>query len=130
MTDPGPERRREDFHEVVASLRAHKTEATPLELDEIKLRAMRQASHGPSKTQGGIFVRSKLVTMLLVLGLVIGGGGAGVIAGGSGGGGGGKNGAKGEYKPGKGCGDKNHTHTGPPGNPTNTDCPPQSGGKK
>jgi hypothetical protein len=26
-------------------------------------------------------------------------------------------------RPGKGCGDKNHEHTGPPGNPSNTDCP-------
>jgi hypothetical protein len=29
-------------------------------------------------------------------------------------------------RPGKGCGDANHVHTGPPGNPTNTQCPPQS----
>jgi len=31
-------------------------------------------------------------------------------------------------RPGKGCGDRNHTHTGPPGNPSNTDCPPDAGG--
>ena len=30
-------------------------------------------------------------------------------------------------RPGKGCGDRNHTHTGPPGNPSNTSCPHQSG---
>jgi len=29
-------------------------------------------------------------------------------------------------RPGKGCGDKNHEHTGPPGNPSNTSCPPHS----
>ena len=29
-------------------------------------------------------------------------------------------------RPGKGCGDRNHDHTGPPGNPSNTSCPPQS----
>ncbi|MCW3057243.1 MAG: hypothetical protein JWO21_1212 [Solirubrobacterales bacterium] len=29
-------------------------------------------------------------------------------------------------RPGKGCGDRNHVHTGPPGNPSNTQCPPQS----
>ncbi len=29
-------------------------------------------------------------------------------------------------RPGKGCGDRNHVHTGPPGNPSNTACPPQS----
>jgi type IV secretory pathway TrbL component len=28
-------------------------------------------------------------------------------------------------RPGKGCGDKNHSHTGPPGNPSNTGCPQQ-----
>jgi hypothetical protein len=28
-------------------------------------------------------------------------------------------------RPGKGCGDRNHTHTGPPGNPSNTSCPHQ-----
>jgi len=32
-------------------------------------------------------------------------------------------------RPGKGCGDRNHVHTGPPGNPTNTQCPPQAGPK-
>ena len=26
-------------------------------------------------------------------------------------------------RPGKGCGDKNHVHTGPPGNPNNRACP-------
>jgi hypothetical protein len=26
-------------------------------------------------------------------------------------------------RPGKGCGDPNHIHTGPPGNPGNTGCP-------
>jgi hypothetical protein len=39
--------------------------------------------------------------------------------------GGGRSAAGHEYgtRPGKGCGDKNHTHTGPPGNPGNTSCP-------
>ena len=34
--------------------------------------------------------------------------------------------AQAQYKPGMGCGDKNHVHTGPPGNPSKnpaTDCP-------
>jgi hypothetical protein len=34
-----------------------------------------------------------------------------------------------QYRPGMGCGDKNHTHTGPPGNPDKnpaTDCKPGS----
>ena len=39
-----------------------------------------------------------------------------------------KSSAQSQYgtRPGKGCGDKNHVHTGPPGNPSNTSCPPQS----
>ena len=119
----------DDLREVAERLRSHRAEAAPLELDRIKLRAMSQASRGRNSRQGRtILMRSKLVTMLLVLGLVAGGGGAGVIAGGNGNGKG-KGADKGEYKPGKGCGDKNHTHTGPPGNPSNTDCPPQAGGK-
>jgi hypothetical protein len=38
---------------------------------------------------------------------------------------GGRSAAAQEYgtRPGKGCGDKNHDHTGPPGNPGNTGCP-------
>ena len=40
----------------------------------------------------------------------------------------GDNAAQNQYgtRPGKGCGDRNHIHTGPPGNPSNTSCPPQS----
>ena len=64
---------------------------------------------------------SKLVTMLLVVGLAVRGGAAGVIA--SHDNGNGKSADNSQYKPGKGCGDENHEHTGPPGNPDNTDCP-------
>ena len=53
-------------------------------------------------------MRSKLVTMMLVLGLAISGTTAGVIA--SHDNGNGKSADKGQYKPGKGCGDKNHQH--------------------
>lgn len=40
----------------------------------------------------------------------------------------GENASQNQYgtRPGKGCGDRNHVHTGPPGNPSNTACPPQS----
>src|SRR5258706_15888951 len=40
----------------------------------------------------------------------------------------GENAAQNQYgtRPGKGCGDRNHVHTGPPGNPSNTSCPPES----
>src|SRR3954454_22177491 len=117
----------DDLSGVEERLAASRPEVSRLDLDRIKLRAMSQASRASSRRQGkGLLVRSKLVTMLLVLGLVATGGTAGVIAGGNGGNGG--NAGKGEYKPGKGCGDKNHTHTGPPGNPGNTNCPNKSNG--
>ena len=53
-------------------------------------------------------MRSKFVTMMLVLGLAVSGGTAGVIA--SHDNGKGKSADSGQYKPGKGCGDKNHVH--------------------
>ena len=61
------------------------------------------------RAREGLVLRSKLVTLLLVLGLAISGGAAGVIANG-GGSKGGKAPNAGYPKPGKGCGDKNHNH--------------------
>jgi hypothetical protein len=54
-----------------------------------------------------------MITLLAVLGLM-GAGTGGVIAG-NGNGTGNGNASKSEYKPGNGCGDKNHVHYGPPG---------------
>ena len=71
---------------------------------------------------------SKLTTLLLVLGLVISAGTAGVLA--SSDGGSQKSADTAQYTPGKGCGDPNKPHSGPPGNPDNTDCPPQAGGPR
>ena len=73
-------------------------------------------------------MRSKLTTLLLVLGLTISAGTAGVLA--SSDGGSEKSADVAQYAPGKGCGDPNKPHTGPPGNPDNTECPPQSGGPR
>jgi len=124
------------LHEVAEGLRAQRAKATALELDRIKLRVMAQASRAPaSRQRKGSFMRSKILTVLLALGLAISGGTAGVIAAGGGGSNssrgddGGGSAAKAEYRPGKGCGDKNHEHTGPPGNVSNTDCPPKGKGK-
>ena len=72
-------------------------------------------------------MKTKLVTGLLALGLVAGGAG-GVVA--AGGGSDGGNASNAQYKPGKGCGDRNHDHTGPPGNPSNDDCPSRAGRKR
>jgi hypothetical protein len=114
MTDLNREHGPDDLNEVVERLRAERTEATPLELDRIKLRAMSQASGGRgSRQRRTLIMRSKMVTMLLVLGLIAGGGGAGVIAGN--GNGNGPKADKGQYKPadhpgcnGHGPGDSNH----------------------
>jgi len=97
--------------------------ATPLELDELKLRAKAQASRGGSTRLRGARLRSRVVTLALTA-LIVGGTTAGGIAASSGGGG--ANAADSQYRPGMGCGDKNHVHTGPPGNPSKnpaTDCP-------
>ena len=70
-------------------------------------------------------MRSKLMTLLLLLGLAISAGTAGVLA--SSDDGGSKRADVAQYQPGLGCGDPNQPHTGAPGNP-DVDCPPQAGG--
>ena len=128
MTHPNDEHLPDGLREVAQELRNQRVEASALELDQIKRTAMTQASRASGSRQGkGSLMRSKLLTLALVLGLASSGGVAGVIAAGNGGGDGGKSSAaKSEYKPGKGCGDKDGQRTGPPGNPDNNDCPPQT----
>lgn len=60
-------------------------------------------------------MKSRIAAVATVLGLIGGTGGALAVA--NSGSHSGPNGgaASGQYRPGKGCGDKNHTHTGPPG---------------
>ena len=118
------ERLPEELEGVAEMLRSNRAQADPLELDQIKRRAMARTSN-PNRRFG--FVKARLATFLTILGLVCGAGGAIAIAGngngnqGKGKGNGGA--ANGQYKPGWGCGDKNHTHTGPPGNPNaNSPC--------
>ena len=67
-------------------------------------------------------MRSKILTLGLVLGLGVSGGAVGVFASGNDGDGA-DSAAKSQYSPGKGCGAKDKA--GPPGNPENTDCPPR-----
>jgi hypothetical protein len=111
MTGFDPDRLPDDLREVDQRLQAQRTEVSPLELDDLKLRTMAKAFRAPTSRYGRQYLmRSKLVTMMLVLGLAVSGGTAGVIAGGGGGKGKTKNAAQSEYKPGKGCGDKNHVH--------------------
>src|SRR2546423_2727500 len=99
----------DNLRDVARRLREERREATPLELDRIKTTAMARArarSFQPRRTS----VRSRLIMALATLALV-GGGTGGVIAGSSGKDKGKDDNAAGkQYKPGKGCGDKNHNH--------------------
>jgi len=75
--------------EVAEHLHLNRYEVSPLELDQLKRHTMAQAARVTRSRRGkGQFVRSKLITLMLVLGLAITGGSAGVLAGGGGGGGG------------------------------------------
>src|SRR4051812_31214222 len=125
MTDSNQDRLPEHLLEVSARLREERVPWPPRERDELKRRARAQAARGSRSTYGpkGLPLRSRVVTLALTA-LVIGGTTAGGIA--AAGGGGNGNSASSQYKPGMGCGDKNHIHTGPPGNPNKnpaTDCP-------
>jgi hypothetical protein len=104
--DPPPELRG-----IVSRLRAERAQADPLHLDQIKQRAMRRAQRPLVRTG---FMRSRLATICTLFALVGGTGGALAVAGTSSGGAA-HSASSAEYKPGKGCGDKNHKHTGSKG---------------
>jgi hypothetical protein len=126
MSESNPDRLPEHLLEVAEKLLEGRVSATPLELDELKLRAKAQAARGRSYRLRGAPLRSRVVTLALTA-LIVGGTTAGGIA--ASGGSDGGSAAVQQYRPGMGCGDKNHTHTGPPGNPDKnpaTDCKPGS----
>ena len=104
----------EDVREVAEWLREERPRASALDLDRIKLEARSRASHGQTGRglgQGKVrIMRAKIVTMMLVAGLMVSGGTAAVIAGHDQGKGKRQDSGKSQYKPGKGCGDKNHVH--------------------
>jgi hypothetical protein len=112
-----------DLELVAAKLRAHRVQADAFELDELKRRAMARSA---SRQGRATLMKSRIATVLTIVGLAGGTGGALAVAAAGGHPGGSGGAADAQYKPGKGCGDKNHTHTGPPGNPDNTSCPPPS----
>ncbi|GAC1326726.1 MAG: hypothetical protein NVSMB25_26190 [Thermoleophilaceae bacterium] len=89
-----------ELRQMEDELRANRAQPSPAQLDEIKLRAMRQASRGPGPAAGrlrGASMRSRLLT-LLVAGLLVGGTTAAGIAEGGGNGEGHEGGAaRGEY---------------------------------
>jgi len=109
MTNHDRDRLPDDLREMDARLQAHRTEFSALELDQLKLRTASQVFKASKSRYGREYLmRSKLVTMMLVLGLAVSGGAAGVIA--SHDNGNGKSADNSQYKSGKGCGDENHEH--------------------
>ena len=119
----------EDLEDVAQRLREHRPEASALELDHIKTRAMARAA---SSRPRGTVMKTRLLAALASLALMAGATG-GVIAA-TGGTPGSNNAAKGQYgQPGKGCGNPGE-HTGPPGQVKKGNdvkpCPPQAGPKK
>jgi len=105
----------DDLRDVAVRLHSERAEATGLDLDRMKTRAMANAAASRPK---GLALKSRGIAVVLTLGLMAAGTG-GVIAGGGHGGHNG-NASKSQYKP--GCGPKKSngvnpsgTHTGPPG---------------
>ena len=104
-----------DLEEVVQRLRGERADATALDLDRIKTRAMASAATSRPK---GLKLKSRSIATLLTLALMAGGTG-GVIAA-TNNGGPTPSAQNSQYKP--GCGPKktdgvnpSGTHTGPPG---------------
>ena len=98
-----------EFEEVLRRLREESPEPTAVELDQIKLEARTRAM----QEKGGLPLRRTrrtLVTALLALGIATSGGAVVYANHDKGQGKSRDNAAKGQYKPGKGCGDKNHVH--------------------
>ena len=92
-----------EFEDIAQRLRDERREATPLELDEMKMRVYARASR---PARGGL--RRRLLVPVVALSLMAAAAG-GVVAGSNNGKSNGSA-AKSQYKPGKGCGDKNHVH--------------------
>ena len=105
----------DDLRAMADRLRAERPQASDLELDQIKTRAMAKA--GSSRAKGSA-LKSRSIAAILAVALMAGGTGGVIAAGGNGNGNG--NAANSQYKP--GCGPKktdgvnpSGTHTGPPG---------------
>ena len=105
----------DELREVADRLRSSRVEASGLDLDRIKTRAMAQAASSRPK---GFVLKSRGIAAVLTLALMAAGTG-GVLAGGGNGKSGGSS-SQSQYKP--GCGPKktngvnpSGTHTGPPG---------------
>jgi hypothetical protein len=109
MTEPRENRLPDDLEQVAARLRANRAQADPLQLDHIKQTVMARSSTQP---QGSwTFMKSRIAAAASVVALLGGTGGAIAIAGTASSSGPNGGAASGQYKPGKGCGDKNHQHS-------------------
>ena len=136
-TSHDEERFGDELREVADALRDQRPTLDPLTLDAIKLRAMSRRRRSTSSRAKGVLMRSRLTTLLTVGFLCLGTGGALAVVGGvppfssndEG------SAACTQYRPGNGFGDKNHCHTGPPGQtgekpgnaPGHTGAPGQDG---
>jgi hypothetical protein len=106
----------EELEPVADWLRAQRPEVSALELDRIKQRARAQAMRGERRGARAARPRRALSTAITVLALTVGLGGAFAIAGKGppsspqNAGSSNNSAANSQYKPGKGCGDKNHQH--------------------
>jgi hypothetical protein len=108
----------DDLQEVADTLRDRRPTLDPLALDAIKVRAISRARRSSYSRQKGFFMRSRLTTILTIAFLSLSTGGALAWVGGEDFGLGSHDGGSAsctQYRPGNGFGDKNHCHTGPPG---------------
>jgi hypothetical protein len=104
----------EDLEQVAERLRQDRPEATPLELDQIKVRAMSRAE-APKMSVMTRLMRTRLVSLILVVGVLMGGAGAMAVSGGVptlGGSHGGHHGGKKQYCPPKHRHDDDDAATG------------------
>ncbi|TMK97677.1 MAG: hypothetical protein E6G34_08230 [Actinobacteria bacterium] len=136
-TSHDEERFGDELREVADALRDQRPTLDPLTLDAIKLRAMSRRRRSTSSQAKGVLMRSRLTTLLTVGFLSLGTGGALAVVGGVPPFNSSDEGSASctQYRPGNGFGDKNHCHTGPPGQtgekpgnaPGHTGAPGQDG---
>ena len=71
----------DDLQHVADRLREERPQATAMELDQIKLRAMARTNRAPASNRKGQFMKSRLVSLMLVTGVLAGGAGAMAVTG-------------------------------------------------
>jgi hypothetical protein len=88
MSDSNEKHVPDELQHVVERLRQERPEATAMELDQIKMRAMKRAKDAPTLASSGKghFMRSKLVSVMLAGAVLAGGTGAMAATGGGWGG--------------------------------------------